>query len=319
LGGPRRRSAERPLHSGFPMIVELEPGLASSQPAVAGWERSLARRPLHLPSRRSASGRRFARFTRRAVAAAAHRQNVAVLTLALLLMSVFALAALTLPAVAVLGLGVLYYGTAVITQALCPSLANRLDGPPGPPHEPEVTSDEFDSPELRVVYESILTAHEAIRRTLRASERVRDSFTGLYVRCGELVDLAGRTALLGEDLDRYLDTQSTEALAAEVERLEARAAQAVDLQAGRVYREAAKTRGRQLGARRELEALRERVGGRLEAIHSSFDWVESLIVKLRALDQEQVATAGDPSGDHFVAIREELGLLEAAIDETLED
>jgi hypothetical protein len=283
-----------------------------------GWKRALATGSCSLVRVQPGSDRRLIRLARRAVTAGRRPHNVAALFFSMALMTLFALAGVAMPAIAVLGVGLVYYGFAVGAEAMSASLAQRLDGAPGPPLEPEVAPEEIWAPDLRGSYRVLLDLHERIRCSLRDSERICDISSGLYARCTDLVNLAGQSALLANALEPYLSEHAAVPFGSEIRRLKERAQKSSDEQAVRAYRHAAGSRGRQLATCRQLVASRERINARLEAVCASLTWAEAIVVRLRFLSLEQAGLAGDVADDQLDAVREEFNFLERAIEETLD-
>jgi hypothetical protein len=215
----------------------------------------------------------------------------------------------------VLGSG--FYALRVAAVALSPAYMRRVHSAPGPPIEPEVLPHEIDPLELRTSYEEILRTHERVRTLLCDSERIRDNLQGLYVSCGELVEMAGRVARLGNSLERYLNGCRPEELLLGAERLEARAAQARDPEARRTYLAAAMARRHQLSTYTQLQGLYDRIRARLEVVIASLENVQAMVVKLRALDLEQVAISGDGVAMQIDVLRQDLDIVESAMAEAL--
>jgi hypothetical protein len=286
---------------------QMQPALAASVGAVE--DGSLA--PLQRRSRPLA--RRLYHATHRAALASCHRKLVvpllASVTTGLLLVSLN----LTFIAMLVLAAGAAFYFARIFAVALRPSVAARLHGPPGPPFEPEVLPYEIHPLELRNGYEHVLRTHEQVRVLLRESERIRDSLQGLYRSCGELVDMAGRVAKIGNAIERYLNTCKPDELLQAAKRLEARASSALDDEARRTYLSAASARRRQLLTYSELQALYERIRARLEVVGASLENVHALVIKLRALDLEQVALSGDCVASQLDTLRDDLQIVETVM------
>jgi hypothetical protein len=222
---------------------------------------------------------------------------------------------LPLLALIAMGSGAAIYLARICAVALRPSYARRVHGAPGPPLEPDVLPHEIHPVELRISYEHILRTHEQVRLLLRDSERIRDSLQGLYHSCGELVDMAGRVARIGNAIERYLKGRKPDELLHGAKRLEARADRAADEEARRTYLAAAMARRRELMTYAELQALYERIRARLEVVCASLENVQALVVKLRALDLEQVALSGDSVSTQLDMLREDLQMVEAVMAE----
>lgn len=283
-----------------------------------GWKRALAAGSCSVVRVRSGSDRRLLRFARRAVAAGRRPHNVAVLSFTVALMTLFALAGVAMPAIAVVGVGLVYYVSAVGAEAMSPSMAQRRYGPPGPPLEPEVAPEEIWAADLRESYWVLLDLHERIRCSLRDSERICDISSDLYARCTDLVNLAGQSALLANALEPYLSEHAAVPFGSEIRRLQERAQDSSDERAVQAYRHAARSRGRQLATCRQLVAFRERINARLEAVCASLTWAEAIVVRLRFLSLEQAGPAGDAADEQLAEAREEFHFFERAIEETLD-
>ena len=257
---------------------------------------------------------------RRLVSAAAQRpRNIAVLGAALALMMAAGILGLPLLASCVLGVGSAAYSIMVARDASAPDFARRLYGRLGPPLRPDVRPDDLTPPEISASYIAILRGHEQIRTALNESEGLIDGLTDVYTRCSELVQAAGRVARGGNHLRSYIENLSPDTLQQDAARLEARADATRDPHAARAFRRAAVARKQQLSIYRQIEGLYDRVVGRLQAVTSFLGAVEALIIKLHALDLEQLGATGDTLSQHLDDLRTELELLESSLESALTD
>jgi hypothetical protein len=224
---------------------------------------------------------------------------------------------LSLLALVVLFATIGLFGFNVVAVVLSRTYAWRLHGPPGPALEPEVLPVDIEPTGLRSSYREILRVHERIRVFLRDHEGARAGHQTLYRSCGELVEMAGRMAMLGNGLEQHLDSYKVEDLQGEIERLEARVRAATDVEARRTYAAAALAKRRQLETHHALHGLQDRVCARLDVVTASLEDVYALLVKLNVLEVEQEVLSGECVGDQLDALRDDLRLVEAAMIEAV--
>jgi hypothetical protein len=220
-----------------------------------------------------------------------------------------------------MGFGAVHYVTLVALHALSPRYVRRVYGPLGPPIDPEVQVEEIAPPDLRNAYVEILQTHEAIRRAIQSGSEhgrhVSTTLSELYGRCTRIVDLVGRVARLGNGLQTYLEGRKPEQLSDEAERLEACAGRTHDDKAARNFRQAAVARRLQHDTLCQIEGFFERIRARLLLVSSSLESVEALIIKVRTLDLENEALAGDSVSEHLADLHADLQLLEATMEDAL--
>lgn len=214
-----------------------------------------------------------------------------------------------------LGGGLLFAGFVGI-HAASAARGNALYGPLGPPLEPPILPTHLRAPGVRCAYEAVLRAHARVRAAIRAGGDTRGLMLSLYGRCRDLVLLAGRVAAVANTVSAYLEEHDDDPLQAEVRRLHASAGQAGDPRARRAFEQTADARLQQQRGVEEFRALLDRIQARVELIAASLELVHAFAIKLQARLLEQAAFAGG-YGDGLDLLRQDLEMLEAAMDEAL--
>ncbi len=231
----------------------------------------------------------------------------------------FALVLAGAPAMApwILIIGAFHYLLVVTLYTFSETYAERVHGQFGLPLEPEVDADQIGPADLRATYLAILKVHDEIRSTLDGNGRVHPGLCDVYQRCGESVQVAGRTALLGNPLQRYLDDHDPSRLDAEARRLEMRASVTSDREAAAAYRQAGAARRRELETYGQLQRLFERVKARLELVAATLASVAATTIKLCTVDLEHLATTRDSLVEQIDSLGEDLRFLETAMEDSM--
>ncbi len=232
--------------------------------------------------------------------------------------------------VAVLSLAVLAYGAMVGLDLMSPRFVGRVAAQLEPGRfrvdetrvaaEPPVPAVAVRPPELQKIYQMILDNYGRTRQAYEeSSSMLRDSLGDSLTRCAQLVQEAGRTALKGNTLKAYLDSQTLQSIQAEAQALEASAAQASDKKAAESYKKAAASAREQLQTYQQIVGLYDRVRAQLAAIETSTDGVYAKIVKLQATDVEQAVLVNQSISAHLDALSVDIHSLESAVEETMQE
>jgi hypothetical protein len=168
--------------------------------------------------------------------------------------------------------------------------------------------------EVQASYRAILLAFAEVDGALADAPRLARAMADVLRRCREAVALTGRIALLANPLQRYLDIHDPGFIRSSLHRLRLRAETASDVAAASAWSHAAAARMRQLEVIDQLIAKRDQICARLALVHAALDGFAATIVKLQALDDEQVALAGESVSDQLIEIGAELDVLEAALE-----
>ncbi|HEU4733205.1 MAG TPA: hypothetical protein VFT22_35175 [Kofleriaceae bacterium] len=177
---------------------------------------------------------------------------------------------------------------------------------------PWVIPDDIASSEVRATYRSILLGIREVEDALHDAPRLRSSLASALERCRASVELAGRTALVANPLQRYLERHDASHVRSALDRLRARAMSA-DQGAAGAWNQAVIARERQLVTIDQIRAKRDEICARLELIHAALDGFAAAIVRLQALDDEQVVLAGESVIDQLAEITDDLEVLETAL------
>lgn len=180
-----------------------------------------------------------------------------------------------------------------------------------------VAPEDIVSIEVRAQYQAILLDFAEIERTLARAPRLIGSLASVIERCRAAVALSGQIALLANPIQHYLDGHDPAHVRAALDRLRARVAVTSDDVAVGTLQHAAAARVRQLMILRQLAASRDRVAARLELVHAALEGFAATIVKLQALEEEQLVLAGDPVTDQIEVINSDLEALESALESEL--
>jgi hypothetical protein len=227
---------------------------------------------------------------------------------------------------AVLALGVLAYCALLAMDLMNPKFIAKVSGQRVRVAEelnavkPDVLLEQIRPPELRSVYQMILSNYQ---RTVAAyegsSESLKSSLSDSVQRCGQLVNEAGRTAVKGNALLGFLSLQTASAIEQEAQALEESAAKAKDKKAAESYQKAAAASREQLATYRQIEGLYDRVKAQLVAIEASSDGVYAKIIKLQATDLQEAIMVNQSITAHLDALSSDMHILESVVEETIQE
>lgn len=165
--------------------------------------------------------------------------------------------------------------------------------------------------EARQTYRAILDALAKIERIVDALPS--PAGTRVIERCRTAVDVCARAAYLGNPVQRYLDSHDAHDLRGEIERLRTRTEQTADARTISDLSRATAARARQLATYDEMCAMRDRIQARLELVHASLESFAAQLIKLDAVEQEELAFADQTVTDRIDGIGEELEILESTL------
>jgi hypothetical protein len=210
-----------------------------------------------------------------------------------------------------------FVGT-VVRHALSPSYAQRIHGAFGLPLQLAVEPEEVEPDELRSSYLSILRTYEELRATLNEHDPVSAELHSLYRSCGNAVQLAGRTALLGGPLRRYLDGRARATIAEDIMRLDASADDTGDREARAMFHRASAARRREAEIHVDVDAIYARMRARLEVVSATLATAAAASLHLCTLDVDRSINTRESLIDHIDALDEDLRFLEDTITADLE-
>ncbi len=237
-------------------------------------------------------------------------------------------AGLPIVGAAVLGLGALAYGALVGYDLFNPRFIKKVygledagDRPALPaPGERTVEPKAIEAPDLRDVYEAILANAATIRTAIDGSpDMLVASLQDTYRRCEVLVTEAGHIGVRGNRLYRYLTAIKPVAIEREAKELEDQADRARDAKAAATYRQAAESKRQQHATHQQMDGLYDRIRAQLSAIETVLDGIHAKVIKLNATDIEETASVTASISDHIDALSTDIQVLEATVDETLEE
>jgi len=255
------------------------------------------------------------RRARALLAASLRPRRLAVLGLTLAAALVTLIAGVPVVPAGLVAVGAGHYALAVGVAARRARAAEQARWPHTAPLDPEVAPGDVTVSEVRTAYQSVLRVHEEIRAALTDAERMQASLRALFERCSAVAQMCGRLARLANPLQRYLDQHDSEHIEYEVRRLSEGAQLAADPDAARAYRHASAARAHQLESFEHIQNLRDRILARIEMAVASLESVAALVVKLSALDLEQVELAGTSVVERLQDLGDELAVLESAVDD----
>lgn len=201
----------------------------------------------------------------------------------------------------------------IVLESAMSARRRRLGASPG---ELEL-SEPIVATETREIYRAIVTAYADIRRVLGDAAALRSSRAAVLERCDAAVRQCGRLALLGNPLQRYLDTHDRARTCADLERLRQRSEAAGDAPTGDALGRAATARARQLETHDQIVVMRARIQARLELARAALESFSATIVKLRVAGDERQVLSGDSVIDHLEGVGDELDVLETELETEL--
>jgi hypothetical protein len=176
-----------------------------------------------------------------------------------------------------------------------------------------IAPDEIASHEAREAYRNVLAASLEVERAIAASPQLRSSVAPVLERSRAAMLLCGRTALLANPLQEYLDSHDPARLRIELERLRARAEAATDDQAAAAWSHATSARVRQLATYEQMRAMRDRIVARLELVRAALEAFAAMIVRLQVSGEEQLLIAGESVIEHLDGVDQELAAFASAL------
>jgi len=185
---------------------------------------------------------------------------------------------------------------------------------PWPKRSSIVFPEDIVDPVLRETYRAILAARGQLERALEDAPGLASTAPSLNKRCADAVRLCARIALVANRLHVYLSANEASRIAVEVARLRAKAATAHDPSTACDLGKAAAAYERQLAACKELVQTRDRIRARLDLVLASLRSFTAAVVKQQAAEDEQLALAGESLSEHVDEVRDELAVLESALD-----
>jgi hypothetical protein len=165
---------------------------------------------------------------------------------------------------------------------------------------------ELEDRNLAATYRKLLNAHDELASVLLARRDKSGLATSLLDRSRDVVIDCGRAARITNTASRYLAAHDRDLLVRDTKRLRDAAAASTDAATVEALGSAADAQARHIAALDELAAFRDRVHARLELALASVQAATAGIVKLAALDDEDMArtTAPDTSelSEHLDAL-----------------
>ncbi|HTR50338.1 MAG TPA: hypothetical protein VMJ10_06490 [Kofleriaceae bacterium] len=173
-----------------------------------------------------------------------------------------------------------------------------------------IDPNEVEDRALESAYRRLLASHAELATVLAARRDSSGLGARLLDRSRDNVVDCGRIARIANPATRYLANHDRAALVADANRLRDSAASSTDLVAAQTLRTAAEECERHVAMLDDLAVFRDRVRARLELAISSLQAVTAGIVKLQALDDEELA--GVANTDTTVAMADQLDALASA-------
>lgn len=199
----------------------------------------------------------------------------------------------------------------VMPDGRLPRWRRREKSPLAARYRPAVEPDQLDAMELAAAYGDVLKAHEALREALVDSDASDQDLRTVYGHCTDLVVRTGEVTRGADSLRRYLGKRSPLHVEAEASRLEGLSARARDERVAEAYRLAATARRHQLEIYQQIGNLYDRIEARLALVTSFLSAVEAMVVKLHALDLEQLHDAITSISHEVDELHDDVGLLES--------
>jgi hypothetical protein len=184
---------------------------------------------------------------------------------------------------------------------------------PWPRGDEAVLPEDIADPGLRSTYRAILAARSELELALANAPGFVKAASSLARRCNDAVCMCGRIATVANRLHAFLSAHDASEIARETAQLRARATSTHDEATARSLEQAAAACEQQLAACEELTRARERIQSRLDHVLASLRALTAVVVKQQTAEDEQLALADDSSAEHVDSVRQELGVLESAL------
>lgn len=264
------------------------------------------------------------------LASASRPTNLAVLGSGTVGTAALVAAGLPVVGLAVLALGGLAYGAMIAFDFKNERFVRKAHGivddpaadvgPLDAPLVPTILPNSLEARDLRALYEQVLASHEQLRGQLVASpDFVKDGLGDAFQRASELVGEAGRVAMRGNVLVRYLAGENAKSIADEIAALDDKARRATDTQARAAWEQAAAGKRRHAALYSAIEGLYDRVRAQLVAIDGSFDEVRARVVKLDAADTAEAVAMGHTIVEQVDQLVADAHELDVAVEQTLQE
>ena len=197
------------------------------------------------------------------------------------------------------GVGASFAGLAVVSRARSSAM---------------VVPEDILDPVLRETYRAIHAARGELERTLAGAPGLASAAPSLNARCADAVQSCARIVPIANRLHAYLSSHEEWQIAREAAQLRLKAASIRDESIVRDLGNAAAAYDRQLAVCEELARTRERIQARLELVLASLRSFTATVVKQQVAEEEQVALAGESLSEHVDGVRQELAVLESALE-----
>lgn len=184
---------------------------------------------------------------------------------------------------------------------------------PWPKREETILPDDIADPALRITYSAILAARGELELALSNAPGFANTASSLNERCNDAVRTCARVASVANRLHAYLSAHDTWEIARDAAQLRARATSTRDEATARNLAQAAAASEQQLAACEDLTRTRERIQSRLDNVLASLRAFTAAVVKQQTAEDEQFALAGESITEHVDSVRQELGVLESAL------
>lgn len=185
---------------------------------------------------------------------------------------------------------------------------------PWPEHKAHLYPEDIADPRLRETYAAILAARAELEDVLATSPACKAVAASLLQHCDEAVRLCARIAPVANRAHAYLARQDVWALARQVSDLRTSSSSETDRTTARALTHTAGAYEQQIASCEELTRTRDRIQARLELVLASLRASTARVVKQQMLEDEQLALAGENVAEHVDDVRDELAMLESAVD-----
>jgi hypothetical protein len=173
--------------------------------------------------------------------------------------------------------------------------------------------EDIADPALRSTYRAILAARGELELALSNAPGLASAASSLSDRCNDAVRMCARVASVANRLHAYLSAHDTREIARNAAQLRERATGTRDEATARNLMQAAAASEQQLAACEDLIRTRERIQSRLDHVLASLRAFAAAVVKQQTAEDEQFALAGESIAEHVDSVRQELGILESAL------